>query len=90
MDSILVAIDIHLYDLSNLTYVSLNWDVKKSRRRMGGAERVGRQITSEVRWDQCHRIPLSSRQAPKSYFAGFRIHFIRHLKTPFFLGFHHF
>ena len=37
---------------------------------MGGAERVGRRITSEVRWDQSHLIQLSSHQAPKSYFAG--------------------
>ena len=36
---------------------------------MGGAERVGQRITSEVRWDQSHLIPLSSNQAPKSYFA---------------------
>ena len=31
--------------------------------------RVGRWITSEVRWDQSHPIPLSSHQAPKNYFA---------------------
>ena len=37
---------------------------------MGGAERVGRRITSEVRWDQSHLIPLSSHQAPKNYFAN--------------------
>ena len=36
---------------------------------MGGAVRVGWRITSEVRWDQSHLIPLSSQQAPKSYFA---------------------
>ena len=36
---------------------------------MGGAERVGRRLTSEVRWDQSHLIPLLSHQAPKSYFA---------------------
>ena len=36
---------------------------------MGGVERVGRRITSEVRWDQSHLIPLSSHQAPKNYFA---------------------
>ena len=43
-DSILVAIDIHINDS--------NCDVKKTRRRLDGAERVGRQITLEVRWDQ--------------------------------------
>ena len=37
-DSILVAINIHFYDPSN----PLNWDVKKSSRRMGRAERVAR------------------------------------------------
>ena len=37
---------------------------------MGGAERVGRRLTSEVRWDQSHLIPLLSHQAPKSYFAN--------------------
>ena len=37
---------------------------------MGGAERVGRQITSEVRWDQSHLIPRSSHQAQKNYFAA--------------------
>ena len=36
---------------------------------MGGAERVGRRIKSEVRWDQSHHIPLSSHQALKNYFA---------------------
>ena len=36
---------------------------------MGGAVRMGRWLTSEVRWDQSHLIPLSSQQAPKSYFA---------------------
>ena len=65
----MVAIDIHLYDLRNLTSVSLNWDAKKSRRRMVGAERVGWRITSEVRRDQSQLIPLSSHQAPTSYFA---------------------
>ena len=33
---------------------------------MGGAERVGRRITSEVRWDHSHLIPLSAHQASKS------------------------
>ena len=37
---------------------------------MGGAERVGWWITSDVRWDQSHLIPLLSHQAPKSYFAS--------------------
>ena len=45
---------------------------------MGGAERVGWRITS-VRWDQSHLIPLSSHQAPKNYFAKWR------LKIPIFL-----
>ena len=36
---------------------------------MGGAVKVGRHVTSEVRWDQSQLIPLSSQQAPKSYFA---------------------
>ena len=44
---------------------------KKSRRRLGGAERVGWRITSEVRWDQSHLIPLLSHQAPKNYFADY-------------------
>ena len=66
-DSIL---DAHFHDLRYLTWVSLKWHVKKSRRRMGWAERVGRRITSEVRWDQSHHIPLLSHQAPKNYFAG--------------------
>ena len=63
-DSILVAIDIYLY-----LYLYL------SRRRMGGAVRVGRRITLEVRWDQSHLIPLSSHQAPKNYFAQGRFVF---------------
>ena len=33
---------------------------QKKRRWMGGAERVGQRITSEVRWDQSHLIPLLS------------------------------
>ena len=37
---------------------------------MGGAERVGRRITSEVRWDQSHLIPVSSHQAPKRYLSS--------------------
>ena len=37
---------------------------------MGGVVRVGWRITSEVRWDQSHLIPLSSHQAPKNYFAA--------------------
>ena len=40
---------------------------------MGGVVRVGRRITTGVRWDQSHLIPLSSHQAPKSYFA--HLHF---------------
>ena len=35
--------------------------------------RVGRRITSEVRWDQSHIIPLLSHQAPKNCFADFLI-----------------
>ena len=48
-DSILVAFDIHFHDLQYINYVSSKWHVKKSRRRMGGAERVEGRITSEVR-----------------------------------------
>ena len=36
---------------------------------MGGAVRVQWRVTSKVRWDQSHLMPLSSHQAPKSYFA---------------------
>ena len=42
---------------------------QKSCRRMGGAVRVGRRVTSEGRWDKSHPIPLSSQQAPKRYLA---------------------
>ena len=57
-------------NIENRATPPLNCEVKKSRRRMGGAERVGWRITSEVRWDQSHLIPLSSHQASKRYFAN--------------------
>ena len=72
-NSLLVAIDINFYDHQYLTQVSSKWDVKKSRRRMGGVERVVRLITQEVRWDQSHLIPLLSHEGPKSYFAENRL-----------------
>ena len=68
-DLIQVAIYIYFYDLRTLTQVSLNWDVKKSHRRIGVMERVGWLVTLELMWDQSHLIPHSSHQAPKSYFA---------------------
>ena len=40
---------------------------------MGGAVRVGRRKTSELRWDPSHLIPLSSHQAQKNYFAEYTL-----------------